>query len=166
MITFTKNVTKENRNAGTDLLGYFWRHSPLGKGIYAMSTNYNGFISWLDINRPTWIEWLGEQNNSFDRSQLTKAMEKAGKRASLDYRSAQNDIQKELMALVPERSNASYAAQAIGDTTVQIGKDIVDYSQTFTKLVFWGAGIFIVGYLIIQIGGPTIVKKIVGSVKG
>jgi len=157
---FTKNLTEQNYKNGLFLLGYYYRNSPISKAPYYPITNFDGMVSYLEDNYPTYIESLGDLMKSVQQDKLIKAMTDAGKKGRTDY-----PRPSYFTNAIMDNTGISISA-VIGDTAIGIGTDLIEYANIFSKIVLWGGIAFIVAYGIAQIGGVKSIKSFAKSVKG
>lgn len=141
MVQFTKDLSKTNRKNGEWLLGYYWRESKLSKAPFYPITNWQGMIQFLDKNYPSYIEFLGEQLKSITSDKLILAMRKSAAKGFTDYPRPSYFSD----ALTVAGSVSTF--DAVKNTAVEVGKDIVDYASTFSKVLLigavFGAGLYI-----------------------
>jgi len=143
-VTFTKNVTPENRKAGEWLLGYYWRASKISKApLYPIATNWKGMIDFLDKNYPTYIESLGELTKTIDSNILIQAMQDTAARGLTDY-PRPSYFNNALMKLTGSVSITGVFA----DTASEIGNDLVMGSRIVLALVVIGG--LVIGYLYLK----------------
>lgn len=141
MVQFTKDLSKTNRKNGEWLLGYYWREGKLSKAPFYPITNWEGMIAFLDKNYPTYIEFLGEQLKTITSDKLIQAMKKTAQKGYTDY------PRPSYFADSLSAAGAVSSFDAVKNTAVEVGKDIVDYANTFTKVVLFavviGTGVYI-----------------------
>lgn len=141
MVQFTKDLSKTNRKNGEWLLGYYWRESKLSKAPFYPITNWQGMIQFLDKNYPSYIEFLGEQLKSITSDKLILAMRKSAAKGFTDYPRPSYFSD----ALTVAGSVSTF--DAVKNTAVEVGKDIVDYASTFSTVLLIaavvGAGIYV-----------------------
>lgn len=159
-VYFTKNLTEGNYNSGVSLLGYYYRDSKISKAPYYPITNFDGMISFLKTNYPTYIESLGELNKTIPQDKLIKSMRDAAAKGYTDY-PRPSYFANSIMA------NTGYSVTAvIGDTAKEIGSDIFDSAVLISRLALVGLIVFVGAYALSQVGGINGVKKFFKSVKG
>lgn len=152
-VSFTKDLSKKNRGNGEWLLGYYWRESKLSKAPYYPITNWTGMIQWLDKNYPSYIEFLGEQLKSIPSDKMIEAMRKTAKKGFTDY--PRPSYFAEALSIAGSVSTFD----AVKNTAVEVGKDIVDYASTFTTVVMVGIVIWAGVYVYTLTGGKFRLPK-------
>lgn len=146
-IQFTKDLSKENRKNGEWLLGYYFRESLLSKSPYYPITNWQGLIGYLDSQYPTYIEFLGGWLKTVPADRLIEAMRKVAKKGYTDY------PRPSYFAEALSVAGAVSTFDAVKTTATEVGKDIVDFSATFTK-------VFLVAFLV---GGAVYIYSLSGG---
>lgn len=128
-VTFTKNLSPENRSAGISLLGTWWRASPLSQQTnFKMATSFDGLVLYWDKNYPTAIEWLGEQLKTYSISDMNEVMKDAAINEGTEYiRPAY--VSKRLISKEAGKGDFSFALDAVTDTASDIGSFIVGFSR-------------------------------------
>lgn len=129
MVSFTKNLSPENRSAGIYLLGIWWRASPLSqKTNFQMATSFDGLIQYWDKNYPTAIEWLGEQLSNYSTSDMSAIMKDAAINEGNEY-IRPSYVSKRLINKTGGKGDFSYALDAVSGTASDIGSFIVGFSR-------------------------------------
>lgn len=141
-VSFTKNLTESNYNAGENYLAYYFRDSKLSKPPYYPNTNFVGMVNYLKTNYPTYIESLGELSKSVDGSKIIQAMKNAAARGLTDYpRPAY--FNTELMKLT-----GVSIGSVVSETISEIGDDLVLGSRVLLVLMVLGG--LVVGYIYVK----------------
>lgn len=84
-VSFTKDLSNENRKNGEFLLGYYYRNSKLSKRPYYPATNYPALIKYLDEKYPTYIHSLGENLKYIESDKVIEAVTEAAKNADASF---------------------------------------------------------------------------------
>ena len=138
-VSFTKDLSPENRSAGTYLLGVWWRNSPLSKEtVYKSATSFDGLIAYWDKNYPTAIEWLGELLKTYPTSDMNEVMKDAAINEGKEYiRPAY--VSKRLISKSAGKSDFSYFIDAASDTASDVGAWAVGLSRVglFISIAFF-----------------------------
>ena len=129
MVSFTKDLSPENRSAGIYLLSAWWRASPLSQQTnYNMATSFDGLIQYWDKNYPTAIEWLGEQLKNYSTSDMTDVMKDAAVNEGKEY-IRPSYVSKRLITKTAGKGNFSFATDAFSGTVSDIGDFLVGFSR-------------------------------------
>lgn len=128
-VSFTQDLSPENRSAGIYLLGIWWRASPLSQQTnFQMATSFDGLVQYWDKNYPTAIEWLGEQLKTYSTSDMSAIMKDAAINEGKEYiRPAY--VSKRLINKTSGKGDFSYALDAVSGTASDIGSFLVGFSR-------------------------------------
>jgi len=121
-VSFTQDLSPENRSAGIYLLGIWWRASPLSQQTnFQMATSFDGLVQYWDKNYPTAIEWLGEQLKTYSTSDMSAIMKDAAINEGKEY------IRPAYVS--SGKGDFSYALDAVSGTASDIGSFLVGFSR-------------------------------------
>lgn len=138
-VSFTKNLSPENRSGGIYLLRTWWKASPLSQQTnFQMATSFDGLIQYWDKNYPTAIEWLGELLKTYNTSDMSDVMKDAAINEGKEY-IRPSYISKRLISKASSKSDFSFFVDAVGDTASDIGSWAVGLSRVglFVSIAFF-----------------------------
>jgi hypothetical protein len=155
-VTFTKNVTAKNRDAGLFWLKFYYNQSPLAQFPYYPVTNYPGLVAFLDTNYKTYIEFLGETSFMMSADKMQASMRDLAYNGKKSYPRPSDFSVAILKNAGLDLSDVVKATtDAFAESAVTIGEGIVSYSKMIPYIV--GGALFLVIFL--KLGGGSAVAQ-------
>jgi hypothetical protein len=122
-VYFTKNLNANTRNAGLNMMGYYFRASKLSKSPNYPITNFDGMVQFLDSNYPTFIESIGDLLDQVPIDKMIASMNEAAAKGYTYYPRPSNFNNAIL-------NNTGYSVvSTLGDAAVAVGEGLVNFSQ-------------------------------------
>lgn len=151
-VTFTKNLSPENRNAGLKWLKFYFNQSPMAQFPYYPVTNYPAMISYLDEKYKTFIEFVGETSLEIGDAKMQDTMRDMaynGKKTYPRPADFSTEVLKNVGLDFGDMVNAVTAG--LEESAKEIGTGIVSYSKMIPYIV--GGALFLVIFL--KLGGGS-----------
>jgi len=154
IVTFTKNMTKENRDAGLSALKIFFDNSIFKVAPYNMFTSLNGLITYLDTKYPTYIEFLGETCRSIRDDQVKSAMLFVTRNGKKSYPTPADFSRGVIDATNDSIKNSLMTTmKVVSETAYETASYVMDTAGTFMKyLPYIGLGTVAL-VLFLKLGG-------------
>lgn len=152
-VVFTNNITPRTRSDGINLLGYYWRASPLSQApYYPFDGGFDALTANLDSKYPTFIEYLGDQMSQIQYDQLIDVMQKTAAKNGTNYPIPANFA--DTIIASNGISVTDVVAQTASDTVASVASAV-----DFTSKTILYVAIFIgLGYVLLETGLWTKLK--------
>ncbi len=156
LVTFTKNLSLENRNAGLKWLKFYFNQSPLAQFPYYPVTNYPAMIAYLDEKYKTFIEFVGETSFDIGDSKMQASMRDMAYNGKTSYpRPADFSTAVLNNAGLDFGDRVNAVTEGLAESAKTIGTGIVSYSKMIPYIV--GGALFLVIFL--KFGGGSAIAS-------
>jgi len=155
-VTFSKNMTKQNRDAGLKWLKFYFNQSPLAQFPYYPITNYDSMIKYMDEKYVGLVEFIGETSFDIGDAKMQDSMRDLAYNGKFRYpipADFSNAVIPNAGITAGDKINA--ITEGLSESAKEIGAGIVSYSKMIPYIV--GGALFLVIFL--KLGGGSAIAQ-------